>query len=145
MDSNLRGLSGNEGSGEESLSANSDSSPTTAKPKLTASEQHACNALLMALSPLRDLRGVMPLPYATTFLTIALDEGRTVNAYARAMGVNRFVMERHVRGIADRSRNGGVGLGLVTITRDPKYVRRRQVFLSDKGRALAKQMFAQIL
>jgi len=111
--------------------------------QLTASEKRTVESLLLALKPLTNLRSAIPLPYATTFLMVALAEGQSVNAYATAIGVNRFVMDRYIRGIGDRARNGGRGLGLVVVGRNPAYPNRRQVFLSPKGRALAKEILAQ--
>jgi hypothetical protein len=101
-------------------------------------------ALLWALKPLTNLRGSMPLPYATAFLMVALDEGKSVNAYARAIGIHRVAMHRYVRNIGNRARNGGPGLGLVKTERHPTYSNRRQVLLTDKGRLLAAEIFQQI-
>ena len=107
-------------------------------------ERKNIEALLWALKPLTNLRGSIPLPYATTFLMVALDEGQSVNAYARAVGINRAAMHRYVRNIGDRARNGGPGLGLVRTERHPTYSNRRQVLLTDKGRLLAAEIFQQI-
>jgi hypothetical protein len=111
---------------------------------LSAEERGATNALLQAIEPLASLRGSMPLPYVTTFLTVALDEGKGVGAYARALGVHRAVMSRHLRDIGSRSRNGGPGLGLVRVKPHPQYAMNRQVFLTKKGCVLAKAIFHQM-
>ena len=107
-------------------------------------DKRTIEALLWALKPLTNLRGSIPLPYATTFLMVALDEGKSVNAYARAVGIHRAAMHRYVRNIGDRARNGGPGLGLVRTERHPAYSNRRQVLLTDKGRLLAAEIFQQI-
>jgi hypothetical protein len=91
-------------------------------------QELAIQALLWALKPLVNLRGSMPLPYVTTFLMVALGEGEGVCSYARMSGISRAAMSRHLRDIGDRARNGGPGLGLVTIERHPDDSRRRQVF-----------------
>src|SRR5579862_2523290 len=111
---------------------------------LSPTDKRAIEALLWALKPLANLRGSIPLPYATTFLIVALDEGKSVNAYARAVGIHRAAMHRYVRNIGDRARNGGPGLGLVRTERHPTYSNRRQVLLTDKGRLLAAEIFQQI-
>jgi hypothetical protein len=47
--------------------------------------------------PLSNLRGSIPLPYAVVFLTVALEEGKTMSAYARALGIdNRRTMSRYL-------------------------------------------------
>jgi hypothetical protein len=99
---------------------------------------------LWALKPLTNLRGSIPLPFVTTFLTVALDEGKGVNAYARAVGIHRAAMSRYLRDIGDRARNGGPGLGLVTIEPHPTAPLRSQVFLTNKGRLIAKEIFQQL-
>jgi hypothetical protein len=101
-------------------------------------------ALLWALKPLANLRGSIPLPYATTFLMVALDEGKSINAYARAVGINRAAMHRYMQNIGDRARNGGAGLGLVRTEQHPTFSNRRQVLLTDKGRLLAEEIFQQM-
>lgn len=86
----------------------------------------------------------MPLPSVTAFLLVALDEGLGVNAYARAAGVQRAIMSRTLHAIGDRARNGGDGLGLVTIKHRLSEPMRTQIFLTTKGRSLAEQIFHQL-
>ena len=88
-----------------------------------------------------NLRRSIPLPYAITFLTVALEEGKPVGAYARELDFNRYVMSRYMQCIGEKSRNGGPGLGLVTIKRTTGYPTRTEVFLTEKGRAVAAQVF----
>jgi hypothetical protein len=99
--------------------------------------------LLWALKPIAALRksGSVPLPYALVFLTVALDEGKPVGAYAHEMGLSRYVMTRYMQCIGDRGRNDRAGLGLVTVKRSTGYPTRTEVFLTEKGRAL----FAAVL
>jgi hypothetical protein len=104
-------------------------------------DKRVIQSLLSALKPLSSLRRSIPLPYALTFLTVALDEGKPVGVYAREMDFNRWVMSRYLQCIGDRGRNGEAGLGLVTIKRIRGYPTRTEVFLTDKGRALAAQVF----
>jgi hypothetical protein len=68
----------------------------------------AIRSLLWTLKPLVDLRKKsIPLPFVTTFLMVALDEGRGVNEYARAVGLHRWYMSRYLYNIGHRSRSGG--------------------------------------
>jgi len=103
-------------------------------------EKKALQSLLWALKPLSNLRGSIPLPFATVFLMIALDEGHGVNAYARAMGIHRSAMSRYLRDIGARARNGGPGLGLVTVKPHRSEQRRHEVLLTPKGRSIIKQI-----
>jgi hypothetical protein len=108
---------------------------------LAPSDKRVVQTLLWALKPLSNLRGSIPLPYAVTFLTVALEEGKPVSAYARELDLNRYVMTRYMQCIGDRGRNGKPGLGLVTIKQIHSFPVRTQVFLTDKGRAIAAQVF----
>ena len=110
------------------------------------SDKRAVQTLLWALKPLLNLRGSrsIPLPYATTFLMVALDEGQGVNAYARAFGMHRAKMSRYLRDIGRMARNGGPGLGLVAVEPHPNDPVRSQVFLTAKGRGIADAVFAQL-
>jgi hypothetical protein len=82
--------------------------------------------------------------YALTFLTVALEEGKPVGRFAREMNVNRSVMTRIMQTIGDKPRNGAPGLSLVTIERTAGYPTRTEVFLTDKGRKIAHQVFRQL-
>jgi hypothetical protein len=109
-------------------------------------DKKAIQGLLWALRPLLTLRGSrsIPLPFATTFLLVVLDEGLGVNTYAHAAGIHRRLMSRYLRDIGARARNGGPGLGLITIERHPTNILRRQVLLTAKGRTVASQIFEQM-
>jgi hypothetical protein len=111
---------------------------------IALSDKRVIQTLLWALKPLANLRRSIPLPYALTFLTVALDEGKPVGTYAREMDVNRWVMTRIMQSIGDKARSGGAGLGLVTIKRTTGYPTRTEVFLTDKGRAVAAQVFENL-
>jgi hypothetical protein len=112
--------------------------------QIALGDKRAIQTLLWALKPLANLRRSIPLPYALAFLTVALDEGKPVGTYAREMDVNRWVMTRIMQTIGDKARNGGAGLGLVTIKRTTGYPTRTEVFLTEKGRAIAAQVFQNL-
>jgi hypothetical protein len=111
---------------------------------IAPSDKRVVQILLWALKPLSNLRRSIPLPYAITFLTVALEEGKPVGAYARELDFNRYVMSRYMQCIGDKARNGSTGLGLVTIKRTKGYPSRTEVFLTEKGRAVAAQVFGNL-
>jgi hypothetical protein len=67
-----------------------------------------------------------------------------VGRYAHELDFNRYVMSRYMSCIGDRGRNGEAGLGLVTVKRTRGYPTRTEVFLTDKGRAVATQVFQNL-
>ena len=111
---------------------------------IAPTDKRVVQILLWALKPLANLRRTIPLQYALTFLTVALDEGKPVGTYAREMDVNRWVMTRIMQSIGDKTRGGGAGLGLVSIKRTTGYPTRTEVFLTEKGRAVAAQVFENL-
>jgi DNA-binding MarR family transcriptional regulator len=114
---------------------------------MNSANKMAVQTLLWALKPLLDLRGSrsIPLPFATTFLMVALDEGKGVNAYARAAGIDRRIMSRYLKDIGARARNGGPGLGLINVEEHPDNPVRTRIFLTAKGRVIADKVFGQLL
>jgi hypothetical protein len=108
-------------------------------------DKRVIQTLLWALKPLDNLSPrSIPLPYAITFLTVALDEGKPIGAYARDLDFDRFVMTRYIQCIGDKGRHGKDGLGLVTVKRTDTSPTRTEVYLTDKGRALATQVFGSL-
>jgi hypothetical protein len=110
----------------------------------TSARESSGESRLMGTEPLSNLRGSIPLPFVTTFLTVALDEGKGVCAYARAMGMHRAKASRYLRAIGDRASNGGPGLEFVTVARHPSHPQRHQIFLSTKGSVIAEEIFRQM-
>jgi DNA-binding MarR family transcriptional regulator len=85
-------------------------------------------------------RDTMPLQYFTTFLLVALNEGLSVKEYAELAQVSTSVMSRHLLDIGDRNRHMTEGFGLVTSRPHPMELRKHEVFLTPKGRALLHNM-----
>jgi hypothetical protein len=112
---------------------------------IAPSDKRVIQTLLWALKPLDNLTPrSIPLPYAITFLTIALDEGKPIGAYARDLDFDRFVMTRYIQCIGDKGRHGNPGLGLVTVKRTDTSPTRTEVYLTDKGRDVAAQVFGSL-
>lgn len=112
--------------------------------QLSRSEKMAIEILLSGLKPLTKLPNSITLPFAAAFLLVALDEGRIISSYARRLGVTRFIMSRYIQTLGERARNGGPGLGLVAVKQHPIVPNARQVYLTAKGRSLAKVIFWQM-
>jgi hypothetical protein len=97
-------------------------------------------SLLWALKTFDNLSRTFPISYAITFLTVALEEGKPIGAYARDVACDRFAMTRCIQAIGDKGRHGAPGLGLVTVKRTNTSPVRTEVYLTDKGRAVAAQV-----
>ena len=111
---------------------------------ITPSDKRAVRILLGGLKPLSSLRVSFPLPYAMVFLSVAMEEGRPMAAYARELGLSRYNISRYMRCIGGQGRENTTGLGLVTFTRSKTYPSLKHVFLTAKGRAIAEQVFRNL-
>lgn len=107
---------------------------------LSKTDAEALAKMMGALEPFRTIRPTMPLQYVYSFLLVALDEGLGVNEYAKKAGVSPSVMSRHLLDIGERSRYMEEGFGLVTYRQNPMELRKHEVFLTPKGRALANNI-----
>ena len=116
------------------------------RPEAASRDKRAIHALMRVLKPLADIRGTrMPLSYVIVFLTVALDEGKSVGSYARALGIkNRLTMSRFLKHIGRKGSGGNPGLDLVTSKPDPSVYQGTQIFLTAKGRTIADQISREL-
>jgi hypothetical protein len=107
---------------------------------ISSRDRRAVQTLLSALTPLTELRErPIPLPFAVVFLSVVLDEGQPVGRYAKDLNITRYAAFKYIRSIGDRGRHNAAGLGLVTIKQG--YRVKTAVVLTDKGRAVAAEVF----
>jgi hypothetical protein len=110
---------------------------------ITSRNRSAVQTLLSALEPLSDLRTrPIPLPFAVVFLSVVLNEGQPVGRYAKDLNMTRYAAFKYIRSIGDRGRHNVAGLGLVTIKQG--YRVKTAVVLTDKGRAVAAEVFRRL-
>jgi DNA-binding MarR family transcriptional regulator len=108
---------------------------------IAPNDKRVIETLLWALQPFSSLRQHrLPLRTVIAFLVIARDEGKALNDYAYDLKVHRAYMSQILHDLADRARDGRPGLGLVQINEE-KRGKRLEIFLTDKGHAVAKAMF----
>lgn len=101
--------------------------------------------MLDAVDVFYRLRERLPASHIGTFLTVAINEGLSVSELAVKCGVSGAVMSRHISELGARNRRRGPGLGLVAVVQDSRWDRReRQVVLTDKGIAVAREAIAAV-
>jgi hypothetical protein len=76
------------------------------------------------------------------FLSVVLNEGQPVGWYAKELNMTRFAAFKYIRSIGHRAENNAAGLRLVTIKRG--YRVKTAVVLTDKGRAVAAEVFRRL-
>ena len=109
------------------------------RPTLSDEERAAARSLRLALEPFYNMRPNVPLSYLRTFLLIAEEEGLGVNEYAGIGDIASSVMTRNILDIGERNRHKEEGLALVVSDRDPFDLRKHNVRVTPKGRALVRQ------
>ena len=111
--------------------------------RISPGDRRAVQTLLSALTPISDLRDrPIPLPFAVVFLSVVLNEGQPVGWYVKELNMSRFATFKYIRSIGDRGNDNVAGLGLVTIKRGSRV--KTAVVLTDKGRAVAAQVFDKL-
>lgn len=96
--------------------------------------------LTRAIEVFREFDAGFPTSYAVAFLYVAMEQGKGVSEYARDMGVVQPVASRVLLEIGAKSRSGGEGLGLIEQDFAPNSLRSKQLFLTAKGRQLARKL-----
>jgi DNA-binding MarR family transcriptional regulator len=83
---------------------------------------------------------IMPLQQAYAFLFVALEEGRSVEEYAKRAGITQPVMTRILFALGSTGRRRKPGYGLVQQTIDTEDARTHQTFLTAKGKVLMREI-----
>src|SRR5262249_43812064 len=104
----------------------------------------ALRKCLLVLDAFRAIRRVMPMQHAYSFLLVASEQGRSVEEYAKRAGISQSVMTRILFALGSTGRRSKPGYGLVQQTIDTEDARRRQTFLTAKGKALMRE-FGRLL
>ncbi len=105
----------------------------------------AVKKLAGALQVFSNERGTMPMQYVQSFLIVAEYQGLGVTDYARRANVEVSVMSRHLLDIGKRNRDMEPGFGWVDYRNNPMELRKKEYFLTDKGRALIHQFKRQLI
>jgi hypothetical protein len=110
--------------------------------QISPKDRKAVQTLLSALKPISDVRDrPIPLPFAVVFLSVMLNEGQPVGWFAKDLNMTRFAVSKTIRSIGHRASDNAPGLGLVTIKRHLGYRVKTAIVLTDKGRAVAAEVF----
>jgi DNA-binding MarR family transcriptional regulator len=82
----------------------------------------------------------MSMQHAYVFLLVAMDEGRGVQEYAERAGVTQPGMTRILLALGPRGQKGAAGHRLVQQATGTEDLRKRQTFLTDKGKSLLQEI-----
>ena len=100
--------------------------------------------LLKALKSFRELRKTMPLQYVTTFLHVAVHEGKNVSELAKVVGTSQSLMTRHLADLGEINRYHKPGYGLIEAYTDMMDRRNQLNRLSAKGQRLVDRLLGAL-
>ena len=103
----------------------------------------------MSMKKLNKLQGVLaeltaidpefPLQWATVFLEIVQNEGSSLKDIAEETGISMSVMSRTIGALSNYRRMGKpYGIVIVKLAKDDR--RRKELYLSAKGKRLAEKL-----
>ncbi len=93
------------------------------------------HTFLNMLQMLREIDGEFPLQYGICLAQIAMDEGMSLTALSKKTNLGLSTVSRIV-GALSKYRQNGNPYGLVELKVSPEERRRKELYLSDKGREL---------
>jgi DNA-binding MarR family transcriptional regulator len=98
--------------------------------------------LLKLVAAFRKVEAEMPMQMAHTFLAVAMQPGITMQMLGDQIGVSQSSISRNVQTLGKWRRIGKPGYDLVKAVDDPVDTRRKIVFLTEDGDALAGKLLA---
>ena len=96
-----------------------------------------------ALVELTEIDAEFPIQWAITFLEIAQNEGASLKDIAEETGMSMSVMSRTIGALANYRRMGKP-YGIVTVKAAKDDGRRKELFLSAKGKKLLAKLVGSI-
>ena len=84
----------------------------------------------------------VPLAMVEAFLLVCLYEGASLKDLCKLSGQAQSTLSRHLLDLADRNRKREPGLKLVAWRHPPEELRRKEYFLTAKGRALRNRLLS---
>ena len=96
-----------------------------------------------ALLELTEIDSEFPIQWAITFLEIAQNEGAALKDIAEETGISMSVMSRTVGALANYRRMGKP-YGIVTVKAAKDDKRRKELFLSAKGKKLLDKLVKSV-
>ena len=101
----------------------------------------AVHKLSLVMTAFRTQSPTMTVQLAHTFLLVASNEGKSISEIATLSGFRFPTVSRNILDLGVRNRKREPGLGLVETVIDQMELRRKNVQLTAKGRALVNQLF----
>lgn len=106
-------------------------------------DEKTTNRFLNVLQMLRDIDGEFPLQYSICLAEISMNEGMSLTDLSKKIGLGLSTVSRIVGALSNYRQNGNP-YGLVEIKISAVERRRKELYLTDKGRQLLNKISAEI-
>lgn len=94
-----------------------------------------------ALTQVRtSIDATVPTQLVQAFVTVGLNEGKTLSELADMLGANLSTASRHLLDLGERNRKKEPGYGLVESRQDPMNLRQKHYTLTPKGKLLFRSI-----
>lgn len=110
---------------------------------LAAEEERKLRALVHILDYFEDHAPQIPASMIEVFLLVAMNEGCSLRDIVELSGKPQSTMSRHLLDLGERNRRMEPGLGLVAWRTCPSELRRKEYYLTPKGRGLLKKILSE--
>jgi DNA-binding MarR family transcriptional regulator len=108
--------------------------------QLEAAEERKLRALRHILSYFQEHEPQIPASMIDAFLIVAMNEGCSLRDAVAMSGKPQSTISRHLLDLGERNRKKEPGLGLVAWRIAPDELRRKEFYLTPKGRALLRRI-----
>ena len=117
--------------------------PASKRVELKPDEERRLRALVHILDYFEDHAPQIPASMIEAFLLVALNEGCSLRDVVKMSGKPQSTMSRHLLDLGERNRKMEPGLGLVAWRIAPDELRRKEYFLTPKGRGLLRRILSE--
>jgi DNA-binding MarR family transcriptional regulator len=111
--------------------------------ELQPDEERRLRALVHILDYFEDHAPQIPASMIEAFLLVALNEGCSLRDIVELSGRPQSTMSRHLLDLGERNRRMEPGLGLVDWRIAPEELRRKEYYLTPKGRGLLRRILSE--
>jgi len=101
---------------------------------------HTLSSLRDVLAELRSEAPELPIQQLQVFVLVALNEGTTGTALQSLTGMTQASMTRNVNALLKYAGQGREGLAWLEWRPDPKDLRSRPLYLTEKGRGILERI-----
>jgi DNA-binding MarR family transcriptional regulator len=113
-------------------------------PAMPHDDERRLRSLLRVLGLFQVLSLQIPVSMVEVFLLVAMNEGCSLRDLVQMSGRPQSSVSRQVLDAGETNRLGEPGLGLISWTIAPEELRRKQYWLTGKGRALLQRVLTEL-